>query len=125
MEADIGTFCVIAVGAQDSTGRAPWTRGKSVGVVLAGAEYINSTDFEFSEKFPLKLQVCYMSKYSGSGLGLTLEFLSYIILENFMRNEFRISRKNASRYAKFRVLRNCLLHAKESFECFVFREPDH
>ena len=30
-----------------------------------------------------------------SDLGLTLEFLSYEILENFMRNEFRISRKRS------------------------------
>ena len=58
-------------------------------------------------------------------IGLTLEFLSYKILENFMRNEFRISRKNTPCFAKFRVSRNKLLHAKDSFVCFVFRETEH
>ena len=41
-------------------------------------------------------------------LGLTLEFLSYKILENFMRNEFRISQKYAPCFAKFFVSRTCL-----------------
>ena len=35
-------------------------------------------------------------------LGLTLKFLLYKILENFMLNEFRISRENALCFAKFR-----------------------
>ena len=55
-------------------------------------------------------------------LGMTLEFLSCKILENFMRNEFRISRKYAPCFAKFRVSRKWLKHAKASFACFVFRE---
>ena len=58
-------------------------------------------------------------------LGLTLEFLSYEILEIFKRDEFCISRKNALCFAKFRVSRNWLQHAKESFVCFVFLETEH
>ena len=45
-------------------------------------------------------------------IGLTLEFLSYEILEIFMQTEFRISRKNAPCFAKFRVSRNWFQHAK-------------
>ena len=50
---------------------------------------------------------------------------SYKILENFTQNKFRISPKNASCFAKFRVLKNWLLHAKDSFVCFVFRVTEH
>ena len=45
---------------------------------------------------------------AASHVGLTLEFLSYEILEIFMQNEFRISRKNALCFTKFRVSRNLL-----------------
>ena len=34
-------------------------------------------------------------------VGLTLEFISYKILENFVQNEFCISRKNTPCFAKF------------------------
>ena len=60
-----------------------------------------------------------------SHLGLTLEFLSTKIPEIFMWKEFRISRKNYHCFAKFRVLRNWLYHAKHCFECFAFYETKH
>ena len=63
--------------------------------------------------------------YTAHHLGLTLEILSYKILKNLMRNNFRISRKNAPCFAKFRISRNRLLLAKASFVCFVFLETEH
>ena len=55
------------------------------------------------------------------GLVLTLEFLSYKILKNFMRNEFLVSRKNAPCFAKLALLYN----AKASLVFFVFLKTEH
>ena len=49
--------------------------------------------------------------------GLTLEFLSYKILENFMRNEFRTVFLNLC-FTKFRVSRNLLLAYENQFRIF-------
>ena len=51
-------------------------------------------------------------------VGLTLEFLSNKILENFMQNEFRISRKNAPCFAKFRVIAKLALQCQSQFRMF-------
>ena len=49
--------------------------------------------FEMKTIYALCTVVLHSVIFNSVELGLTLEFLSYKILENFMRNEFCISRK--------------------------------
>ena len=55
--------------------------------------------------FSISVLYCTMYIHISTSVGLTLEFLSYKILENFMRKEFRISQKY-SLFFEFRNLRN-------------------
>ena len=56
---------------------------------------------------------------------MTLEFLSYKILYNFMRNEFRILQKKCSLFCKISYFAKLAIACKNNSLCFVFLETEN
>ena len=96
----------------------PWQCAVVLSHALSSCHIVTLLDFQalkLSRRFIVLLlpfQATLYSRIVILSLGLTLEFLSYNILENFMRNEFRISRKNAPCFAKFLFSMICISRNK-------------